>query len=262
MKACFVLGAAAVAMIAGAANANLYVWDHVVTPSDGANNSAGVFERIHAEFDTVTNRFQWNATFSNQVTQGYTLAVNGGGNPEGHNAELAVIYFDASSSLSSPKVSAYAYNGTNTFTSWRDGNGNQWGQQTPDRIHGVNDTTWIQNASVVDAGGKRTFNLTIDASTIQNHVPLYNSPSTAGDWSGLAFGPALGVWMRTFTGLQTNYTNGGALCEWDYCGSQGCFQGEYCDLVLVPLPAPAMMGLAGLGLAGFVIRKRKAALAK
>ncbi|MFO0858250.1 MAG: PEP-CTERM sorting domain-containing protein [Phycisphaerales bacterium] len=261
MKARLILGAAAVAMIAGTASAEVFVWDHAVTPADGTNNAAGIFESIHAEFDTVTNRFQWNATFSNQVTRGYTLAVSPGPNPKGHNAELALLYFDAST-LSAPKVTAYAYNGANAFTSWQDGNGNQAGNQAPDLIHGINNTSWIQNASVVDAGGKRTFNLTIDASTIQNHVPLYNSPAVDGDWTGLAFGPSLGLWMHSFTGLSAGYLGNGALCGWDYNGSQGWFDGNNYSLVLVPLPAPAMMGIAGLGVAGFVVRKRKAALAK
>lgn len=262
MRARFVLGTAAVAMIAGAAHADVWVWDHAVTSADATNNSAGVFSHIHAEFDTVANTFQWNATFSNQVTRGYTLAVSPGPNPKGHNAELSLIYFDASS-LGSPKVTAYAYNGANAFTSWQDGNGNVSGNQTPDLIHGINDTSWIQNASVVDVGGTRTFNLTIDASVIQNHLPLYNNPSVDGDWTGLAFGPALGLWMHTFTGLSASYTSGGALSGWGYSGGHGWFDGSnLSDLVLVPLPAPAMMGIAGLGVVGVVVRKRKAALAK
>jgi hypothetical protein len=261
MKTCVLVSAAAVAMLAGAAHAEIYTWNHTITGADGTNNAAGVFESIQAEFDTVTNRFVWNATFSNQVTRGYTLAVSPGPNPKGNAAELALLYFDATNA-NAPKVTAYAYNGQNAMNSWQDGNPFVAGNQAGDLIHDANDTSWIEEAAVVDAGGKRTFRLTIDASTIQNHSPLYTQNSAVGDWTGLAFGPQLGLWMHTFTGLQSNYLNDGRLCGWGW-NQHGWFDGSgYQNVVLVPLPAPAMMGLAGLGVVGFVARRRAKAMAK
>lgn len=261
MKSSAILSAAVVAMLAGAADAAIYTWNRTVTSSDNRNNSGGVFESLAAEFDTATNRFVWNATFSNQITRGFTLAVSPGGSPRGDSAEVAQLYFDASN-LSAPKVTAYAYNGRTSPSSWYDGNGLVSGSQTPDMIHGATNTSWIQHASVVDANGKRTFRLVIDATMINNHDPIYDQSSAVGDWTGVRFGPLLGVWMQTFTGLQTSYASNGRLCGWSY---NDCYDGWYesgCNnVVLVPLPAPVMMGLAGLGVVGFVARRRVKALA-
>ena len=134
------------------------------------NNSAGNFDSINASFNTSTNRFVWNVMFSNQVTDGDTLAISPGANPKGHAGELASLYFDFSNG--SPRVNAFAYNGVNASNSWQDGNGQVAGNQAADLIHGINDTSWYK-ASVVDAGGKRTFNLSVDATTINGHNPLY-----------------------------------------------------------------------------------------
>jgi hypothetical protein len=251
-----IVAAAALAAFAGSALANEYVWNW--TPAQGGfvNNSAGNFESIHASFNTTTNQFVWNIVFSNQVTDGYTLAISPGANPKGHAGELALLYFDFSNG--SPRLNAMAYNGLNASNSWQDGNASVAGNQAADIIHGINDTSWY-TASVVDAGGKRTFNLSMDATTINNHIPLYPGPGGASEWTGVEFGSSLGLWLHTYDSLSTNYFANGALSQWSR-GAEGWFDGSNFPTVLVPLPQGVWAGMAGLAVVGFVSRRRKSAM--
>jgi hypothetical protein len=259
MKKSMILAAAAAALAAGSvANAETYYWEWNYV--DGTNPAGGAFESISASYDNVSHQFVWNTVFSNQITQGYTLAVNSGPDPKGHGGELALIYFDATGP--SERVNVFAYNGANLSNSWQDGDGRNEapGDQTADYIYGFGDSR-ILNADMFDTGdGKRHFNLTLDATGIQNHIPLYPQDADGdgvNDWTGLAFGPEqLGLWFHTYTGLTTSYGQNGQLCQWDFNG-QGWFDGA--GLQLVPLPTSAWMGLAGVGMAGVIVRRRKAA---
>jgi hypothetical protein len=220
------------------------------------NNAGGVFETINASYNNTTQRFVWDVVFSNQVTRGYTLAVNTGPNPKGHAGELALIHFDATN-LGTPKVTAYAYNGQNAINSWIDGNGAVAGNQTPDLIKSASDTSWINTASVTDAAGKRRFLLDVNVASINGHTPLY--PSGQNDWTGVQFSNMIGLWFHTFTGLYTTYGNQGQLCDWNY-NQQGWFDASNIQTIIVPLPAGAWMGMAGLIGAGVIVRKRRAAM--
>ncbi len=252
-----------VAVIAGtcigsAASAGTYSWNwNVGDPgTSGMSNGGGNIESIFASYDTSSKQLTWNTTFSNQVARGYTLAVNKGPNPKGHAGELALIYFDAES-LSSPKLSVYAYNGKNLQNSWLDGNGNAGGNQTPDLIKGKNDTSYIVNIEAKNVGTKRQFNLTIDTSAINAHNPMY--PSGDNDWTGAQFAEKLGLWFHPVRGLDASYYSNGALKKWDIT-NQGWLDMADCDtdhMEAVPLPtAGAMVTAALFGFAG--IRRRRA----
>ena len=162
MKKCTLLvGAMAVAAMSGAASASTYSFDFA--PGDpgsyGINNNGGQFERVQSTFNSSTNQLTFKVTFSNQVTKGFTLAINNGTNPKGHGGEMGLFYFDASN-LSSPKITTYTYNGLNTTTSWKDGDGTVGGNQTPDLI--VTDANRSGSASVQDVGGKRILSFSMD----------------------------------------------------------------------------------------------------
>jgi hypothetical protein len=259
VKTCMLAGLAVFAC-AAVAHADTYVWDWQTSDggyvANGTGTGGGAMESIHAEFDSVTNRFTWNVVFGSSDTQGYTLAVNSGPNPKGHAGELALLYFDATQPTNA-RVTAFAYNGQNSFTSWQDGNGVAPGNQAPDIIHTINDTSWIINKSVDTlSGGRRAFNLTVDATIMNTHVPIYPGTGGVSEWTGIGFGPQnIGLWMHTFKGLDTGgYGPDGQLCGWNF-GGQGWFDGS--NIQLVPLPTPALMGMAGLGVAGFIVRRRK-----
>ncbi|HLP83438.1 MAG TPA: VPLPA-CTERM sorting domain-containing protein [Phycisphaerales bacterium] len=254
MKKAISLAAIALSSSVGLAATYQFNW---TAGQNIVNNSAGTFDSITATYDSSTQRFVWDVVFSNQITQGYTLAVNNGPNPKGIAGELALIHFDASTSLNSPKVTVYAYNGQNVINSWSDGNANVNGNQTPDLIKSANDTSWINSATVTDAAGKRRFLLDVNVATINGHNPLY--PGGAGDWTGVQFDQMIGLWFHTFKGLSTGYGSNGQLTGWNF-NTQGWFDGSNIQTVqIVPLPAAAWTGLAGLACVGVIARKRRAA---
>ncbi|MEQ9206722.1 MAG: PEP-CTERM sorting domain-containing protein [Phycisphaerales bacterium] len=243
-----------VAVFAGAAQADLYQWDWSadVDGVAGLNMNAGEFQSIHAEFDTNTDRFVWSVTFANQITDGYTLAVNNGPNPKGHAGELALIYFDASGA--DVRVTGYAYNGFNTTTSYQDGS-QESGQQAADMIFASSSTenaSLVTAASVIDnIDGTRVMTLEMDASLINSHNPAYPGPEGPSEWTGIGFEDYLGLWMHPFKNLNTSYDSNGLLTGWS--GQQGWFDGK--DYPTVPAPgAFALMGLGGM-IAG---RRRRA----
>jgi hypothetical protein len=249
-------GIGALAVAATLASASEYRWNWTAAQGGGVNNAGGAFESVTASYNTASQRFVWDVVFSNQVTKGYTLAINNGPNPKGHAGELALIHFDASNQ-NSPKVTAYAYNGQNAINSWIDGNGAVAGNQTPDVIETALDTSWINSATVTDAAGKRRFLLDINVAGINGHTPLY--PSGQNDWTGAQFGNQIGLWFHTFTGLATTYNAQGQLGDWNY-NQHGWFDAANYQTILVPLPAGAWMGMAGLIGVGVVARKRRAAM--
>lgn len=242
--------------IATAANADIYQWDWSadVDGTSGLNMNGGEFESIHAQFDNVTNRFLWQVTFADQITDGYTLAVNNGPNPKGHAGELALIYFDASNP--DVRVTGYAYNGFNGFSSYYDGSP-AGGVQAPDMLLASNllgNDSSIMQASVQDIGSKRVMTLEMDASAVNTHSPAYPGPEGLGEWTGLAFDDLLGLWMHPMRGLDTSYEQDGGLSELSYAG-QGWFDGNNFGTTVVPAPgAMAILGLGGI-LAG--ARRRK-----
>lgn len=243
---------------ASVASAGTYTWNWHVgdVGTSGMNNNGGAIESIFASFDTTTKQLTWNTTFSNQLARGYTLAVNKGPNPKGHAGELALMYFDAES-LSNPKLSVYAYNGKNLQNSWKDGNGNVGGDQTPDLIKGKNDTSYIVNIEAKNVGAKRQFNLTIDTTAINAHTPMY--PSGNNDWTGAQWAEKLGLWFHPVKGLDAGYNSNGALKKWDITG-QGWLDMAGCDtdhMQTIPLPTAGAMASAAL-LGMFGVRRRRA----
>ncbi len=252
------LAVATLAMMAGMAQAAEYEWNWTTPASPVTNNTGGTFESISARFDQSSNLFVWDVVFSNQITKGYTLAVNDGPNPKGHAGELALLYVDFSNA-STRKVTAYAYNGANTNRSWTDGNGQVAGDQPGDFIQGSNTPGWYELIVQDTSDGKRRVNLTVNAGTINSHNPRYPGPGGASEWEGLAFGSQLGLWMHTYSGLTTGYFNNGRLCGWQSSG-EGWFDASNFNTVLVPLPPAAWAGIGGLAIAGIVGRRRKAAM--
>jgi hypothetical protein len=169
-------GIAALAAAGAIAQADVYTWSwQPGDPGGGHSDSGGAFKSITGAYDGASERLTWEIAFENQITDGFTLALNNGPNPKGHAGELALIYFDATD-VSNVRVSAFAYNGLNTQTSYRDGSP-LFGTQAADTIFGVSpfleNAPSIVEASVIDSGAGRRMRLVLDASLINDHTPAY-----------------------------------------------------------------------------------------
>ena len=248
------LSVLAAAAVAASASADTFMFQK--DSFGGVNNSAGQFDSITSTFNDADNTFTWSVTFSNQVTDGFTLAVNNGPNPKSNPGQMALIYFDATNP-GDIAVTAYGYNGKNDTSSYFDGD-IAAGIQSPDFIlgnQGTQDGSWLTSASSIDGvDGSRTLSVTMDASIIQGHSPLY--PDGDGEpWTGVAFDDKIGVWFHTFKNLSTSYDAEGMLTQWSF-GQQGYFDGTNFTTIPVPLPTAAWIGLAGLG---FVAARRRRA---
>jgi hypothetical protein len=223
-------------------------------PTIVVNTAGGRLSNLDARFNPTTDRFNWNFTVSDGVamdTDGYRLVVGPGPNPRISQFEYAIIYFDASN-LSNPNVSIYRYNAENNTSSFS----NPGDLLATNRMSGQ---STIQ-ASASQNGAARTFNLQVDAATINN---LFGPPGQP-DWQGIRFGEAqnptnvtnkIGIWFHPVGGLTASYDNANQLTSFNV-GTQGWYDGSNTTVVLVPAPASAaMLGLAGL----FVARRRRTA---
>lgn len=245
----------------GAAQATTYRWTwssagHVNGNQPGGgdlwyNANGGAVRNINTTYNANSQRFTYDVEFGAQDTNGYWLVVSPGENPKGHAGQLAIFFVDASTST--PAVLAYAYNGVNGHQSWQDGSP-MAGVQAPDLIQSSLTNSNFVNALQVQnlADGGRRISMDLNATAIQGHLPKYPGPQGQSEWTGTSFGNRFGIWFHPVKGLQTQYTQGGALSSWSF-RQEGWVDGGNLEAV----PEPATMTALGLGVAA-MLRKRKA----
>ena len=176
-------------------------------PPGSANG--GDIKNITTCYDENTNQFSFEMKIDD-VSEGFTLAINGGPNPKGHANEMALIYFDASGS--EPVITIYNYNGLNTQTSW----------QGSEIVSSIATADIFSNISVTtDGSGNKIFSFEMDATTIQE---FSNDP----DWTGVSFADQLGMWLHPVKGLDTDYDADGFLTQWS-TGGNGYYDTSYRD---------------------------------
>lgn len=218
------------------------------------NNDGGAIDSIETTYNSASKRLTYDVTFSQAAgqsskTSGYWLALNSGPNPKGSAAELALLYFDASSS-SNPVLTAYGYNGVNGFDSFKDGKPES-GQQAPDFIlSSKTNSSWVNSISVSHVGAKTRMTFDIDASNINVRTPLHGP---ASGWTGAQFNDKFGVWFHPVRGLQTEYNQNGSLKNWHQTNA-GYLDGSNMEAV----PEPATMLALSAGCAMIARRRRKA----
>lgn len=244
--------AVALAVTAGSALGGVrsWTWERGDTNfSDGG----GRLERVETTFNSGTQELTFSVEFSNQVTDGFTLAINDGPNPKGHAGELALVYFDASNT-EDVRISAYAYNGKNTQTSYKDG-APQGGTQTPDQIatnSGSAARSGFASGSVADLeDGGRVLTMTLNTGPLNSHSPLHPGPGGAEEWFGIGFDELLGIWFHPVQNLTSSYDPSGYLSDWN--GNQGYLDTEN----KLTVPAPGSIALAGFGGLLFSARRRR-----
>lgn len=203
------------------------------------NTAGGTVSDLLAQFDTVTDKFTWNVTFNDGVTKNtnaYWLVVSTGSMPMGNN-QLAIIYLDATASITNPIVSIFRYGGQNDPTSY----------VTPGDLLAttlnMGQTDIMVSGS--NSGASRTFNLMVDATAINN---LFPSPP----WDGIEFGQEIGLWFHPSTQAITSYA-GNKLNFYGYAGPSGWYDGSH-----IQTPAPGALVLAGLAGVTALRRRRTA----
>lgn len=255
-----VLGAGvATLVVTGAAQATLFTWNFTAgqpqPPGHYVQSDAGgAIDSITATFNDATEQLTFNVNFSDRITDGFYMGMNNGSLPNSRPGQIALLYFDAGDVFdgdagSNVFMTAYGYNGANDGTTFRDGDSSVPGDQPPDLIRGITDTSWINSltaADVVLPGGinGRRFTFSIDAGPINSHVPLY--PDLGSPWYGIGFDGLLGVWYHPFDVFDVTYNAQGGINTWGW-GPQGWLDGDHFDTIV---PAP---GAAGIGLAGTLL---------
>lgn len=174
-------------------------------------HTAGRTVSIETRFNPATNSFLWIQKYvpadgTGNLPDGLNLVLSNGFMPKGRQGEVAVLFFDASD-LSNPSLSAYAYNGFNSDTSWEHADLAQ--SLSPDPIISSRiDPTWINDLRAFDSGGTRTFIIDIDTTAINSHSPL---ASSLNPWLGVSFGQYIGIWAHSISGSSASYDANGFL---------------------------------------------------
>lgn len=265
------VAAAAAALLGASATASATLFGWTFTPGEPQpvggsyllSNGGGTFHSIAATFDTVSKELTFTLNFSDRVTTGFYLGMNNGPVPLERPGQIGLFYFDAGDVFDGDPstniyLTSYGYNGANNGSTWFDGNGAVPGNQTPDLIKGRNDTAWIQSIAAADVllpgniMGRR-FSMTVNATDIINHVPLY--PDTGmppQPWYGTGFDTHLGIWLHTFQTFDVTYNAAGAIAGW-FTANEGYLDGSNFATVEVPAPGAALLA----GVAGFVLAQRR-----
>lgn len=276
LRARGLIGAAAALAIGSGASASVRGFELFTPGSVGAgaggytlDNTGGAVHSVSARYDSASRRLDWSVNFSNRLTKGFWLVITGGAAPGGAPGRHAIFYFDATDALDATpttniRLSAYAYNGLDSATSWRDGDGNpsndiprgaSIGDQG-DLIKGIFDTGWIHSltaANTVLAGGVngRTLGFSVDIGDILAHQPRFGSDGSgeaAAAWTGAAFGSEIGIALHPVQSFNAIYdTVDNPLDPLDYgrirtlsLGMQGALRANNMPTNDVPAPGGAV----------------------
>ena len=165
----------------------------------GGSSGAGAIRSVHSDYSEYDSEYTFTAVIAGSAVNGAAIIVNQGGVPG--SDEAPEIYVDCNSG--SPIVSVYAYNAHNMFTAHSDGS-NAAGTQAPDRVvSSLNDADFLRSAACSFDGTNTTMTLTVDATEINAHTPLYSSV-----WPRPIMDADLGVWFYPVAGARFTYTSG------------------------------------------------------
>jgi hypothetical protein len=210
IRAVFMSATVAV-MSSASAHAEEYRFDWV-PEANLQTTAAGKMTYFKGTFNTVTKQLLWavtiepsNGSFANGMH--FTLSNTLGAKGPGH---VATFFFDATDPTK-PKLTVYAFNGSDASTSWKTGNGTAGADRI---ISSLTSPSWIKELSVKDEFGRRTFRMVVDATPIINHKPLYNPGSYP--WYGTGFGDRIGLKIFPVSGLSTAYDTSGFLTKFNF----------------------------------------------
>lgn len=207
----------------------------------------GIYQHVRLERDDAGPTLTVSLTLDtfaspeagDYLANGFLIVITDGPMPS--SGDAAIIYFDAFDP-NDIKVVAETY---------------ETGSNAKNRqvIHGTDDTSWIQDATRIDHGGKRTMSFTVNTSTIDNY-------SGDPDWSSIGFADTVGFWLWAddLGQDQADYNNRVSYSDVDYGVNYFRPRGKsrldvYThDTIVIPEPAMGVLLLGGLVVAG--LRRR------
>lgn len=144
---------------------------------DGSSNAGNILN-ANTSYNGDSQQFSYSYDITpvsgSDYANSFWLVVSGGDNPKSHASEFPIFYGD----LDSGNLYAYVYDGQNGPSSFN----------SP----GEHIQTFNNALSVTDNGGSRNVNFSIDASGINDHMPL----AGVADWAGIGFEENIGVWFH------------------------------------------------------------------
>jgi hypothetical protein len=191
------------------AETNRLYWQ-VPTSFPDQNDDVGQVVLIDTSYDDISKKLRWYVTFEEvagkPLPQGFSLVLNGTGkNPLKTSDGLAFFYFDAQNPADLRLV-VYGYNfNMNDKDSWKCGTTDS-SCPAPDKIiSSISTPGFVKDLTFENiAPNFRRLGFTIDATSIQSHVPLYLPPPAV--WQGAQFPfPSnadpkyIGIWFHGFT---------------------------------------------------------------
>lgn len=153
----------------------------------GINHGVGDYETVNTSYNDKTGEFKFAASFTtrdgNPIDGGWVV-ISDGPNPKQHDKEYAIMYIDGVNE----RVTAYAYNGQNNSTSYRQ-----------------NDFLGSWDLEYDEGNGESSFSFAFDATEINARQDIDSG------WKGLAFSDQVGLWFHA--GRDTNVTYSTAVDE-------------------------------------------------
>jgi hypothetical protein len=225
LKNCFLIVTCCLVQLITVSTVNAQVFRSSVTPPNlpsGAlyNLDAGKVNFVESIFNATNKNFSFTISFAKEagkpVADGFRLVVNGtGASPQGYHGELPIFYFDGKD-VNNPVLSAYVYNGSNSYNSHIDSYGGISGDQRDMIFSSKISNTIVKQIQVSDSASERVFNFILDVTKINSFVPKHSS----NGWKGVSFSSVFGMWLHSYASLTTSYDlANGWLNSWSYlCG--------------------------------------------
>ncbi|MBL8048819.1 MAG: PEP-CTERM sorting domain-containing protein [Chthonomonas sp.] len=239
-----------------AANASVYEakYPGYTGGSYGISNGGGEIKSVLTQYASVGKVLYFETKLGNvpgtsQKSDAFTLAISKGPNPKGTPDELALFYFDGTN-LNAPKLTVYAYNGQNSASSYRDGNGDGVNDGGDLVASSLVDSSFIKDIFIRNEGGDRVMGFKLDVNGINAHVPAFGNPA---EWEGAQFANKFGIWFHPRAGTTAAYNSQGKLTNFS-SACEGWLDGSNITTQVVPEPVSA--AVLAVGGALLVLRRR------
>jgi cysteine-rich repeat protein len=182
------------------------------------DDSAGEIHEVSVRYDETDETLTFVAVIEDDAhvdQDGFFLSLSDGPSPNQANG-MAAFYFDDTGP--DPILTVYAYNAeanTAGHQSWSYGGRDGFGHPgAPDPIlSSIANPGAFPVLKDVHANDRVTYTFVVDASLINDHLPLYYSPA---EWRGARLDDEIGLWFHPMTDIHSSYDASGYLTSWSY----------------------------------------------